>query len=320
MPRRKTALATLAFLSPFTAEFLLGDQYLVGPPTPRQIGMFALFVALYGAGAILIREIARRAGRGWPTILTLSLAYAVLEEGLLTQSLFNPDYANAHLLDEGFIPGLGIAGPWTVYVLTLHVVWSMATPIAITEALFGRDPWLRPLGITLWTVLLAIGAAATFTVSLFMGARHFLAHPAQLATSAAIALALIVVALRVFRFPIQGTPRINGWAGFALGLGVSSAFQVVMRNSEWFSSAWLATALMLGLESLTVFAVLRLRPPVFPLAAGAAITYCWLGFGPALKVGTGGAAEQSVLVAATLALLACTAVRTHSAQLRTPVQ
>ncbi|MFE0020116.1 hypothetical protein, partial [Amycolatopsis sp. NPDC059021] len=274
LPPPTSALSTIAFLAPFTAEFLLGDQYLAGPPTFRQAGMFALFVALYGAGAILIREIARRTGRGRPTILILSLAYAVLEEGLLTQSLFNPDYANAHLLDEGFIPGLGIAGPWTVYVLPLHVVWSMATPIAITEALFGREPWLRPPGITLWTVLLVIGAAATFTVSLFMGPRHFLAHPAQPTASAVIAGALIVVALRVFRLPLPGVPRINGWAAFAFGLGASSAFQVVMRNSEWFSSAWLTTVLMLGLESLTVFAVLRLRPPAFPLAAGAAITYC----------------------------------------------
>ena len=32
--------------------------------------------------------------------------------------LFNADHANAHLLDKGFVPALGIAVPWTIFVRT----------------------------------------------------------------------------------------------------------------------------------------------------------------------------------------------------------
>jgi hypothetical protein len=46
---------------------------------------------MYGGGALLIREVVRRRGLGWPSIILLALACGVLEEGLITQSLFNPD-------------------------------------------------------------------------------------------------------------------------------------------------------------------------------------------------------------------------------------
>lgn len=69
---------------------------------------------LYGGAALLIREMTRRAGRGWPTMLLLSLGFGVCSEGALTESLFDPDYAHAHLLEHGFVPALGIAIPWTL--------------------------------------------------------------------------------------------------------------------------------------------------------------------------------------------------------------
>jgi hypothetical protein len=79
---------------------------------------------LYGGGALLIREIARRTGRGWPAMLLLALAYALLEEAFLTQSLFNPDYVGQRLLDYGFIPAIGTSLNWTVFVLSIHVVYG----------------------------------------------------------------------------------------------------------------------------------------------------------------------------------------------------
>jgi hypothetical protein len=90
-----------------------------------------LCVAFYGSAAVVIRDLARRTGRGWPTMLLLALAFGVVEEGLLTQSLFNPDYLGLHKLSFGYLPALGIGLPWTIFVLTLHVVWSIATPIAV---------------------------------------------------------------------------------------------------------------------------------------------------------------------------------------------
>src|SRR5689334_9120580 len=120
MIRRIGPAIGLFFLSPLVAEFLLGNLPITFLPAVLALA------PLYGGGALLIRELVRRLGLGWPNILILGLAYAVLEEALTTQSLFNPDYADAHLLVDGYVPALGIAIPWTLYVLGLHVFWSVS--------------------------------------------------------------------------------------------------------------------------------------------------------------------------------------------------
>src|SRR5262249_34593485 len=97
--RRIAPAIALFFLAPLVAEFLLGDFPL------SMIGILLVLAPLYGGGAILIRETTRRAGRGWPTILTLALAYGIFEEAFTTQTLFNPNYLglNLHLLDHAFV-------------------------------------------------------------------------------------------------------------------------------------------------------------------------------------------------------------------------
>ncbi|MET7990307.1 hypothetical protein ABZU76_05295 [Amycolatopsis sp. NPDC005232] len=308
MSFRKTAVVALALFSPFVAEFLLGDQYLAGRLgevlITQQLGMFAMFVALYGSAAVLIREVARRRGRGWPTILTLALAFGVVEEGLLTQTLFNPHYLGLDLLSPAHVPGLGIGGQWTVFVLTLHVVWSIASPIAIAEAFFGREPWLRRPGTVAWTCALLVGGAGTFLVSRMMGTPAFLAAPGQLVGAAVVAVALVVFALRL---PVRALDtRGSAWAGFAVGLGASTLFHLVDKTALLHS--WGTVALMLALEAAVVAYAVRCRPSAFSLAAGAIVTYCWVG----LLTAAGNPValiEQVVLVAATLSVLALAARR-----------
>ena len=89
--RRLAPALALYFLAPLVAEFLLGDFSIVSVP------LIVVLAPMYGGGALLVREITRRAGRGWPTIAV----------ALLTQSLFNPNYVDVHLLDKGFVPALG---------------------------------------------------------------------------------------------------------------------------------------------------------------------------------------------------------------------
>jgi hypothetical protein len=86
-------------LSPIIAEFLLGDFSI------RDLPLVLALLPLYGCGALLTRELARRTGRGWPTIVLLATAYALLEEGFLTQSLVNPPPAiGPHEPDWARIP------------------------------------------------------------------------------------------------------------------------------------------------------------------------------------------------------------------------
>jgi hypothetical protein len=77
---------------------------------------------------LLIRETARHRRLAWPSIVVLALAYGVVEEGLVTMPLFNPNYAHLRLLDNGFVPFLGIGVPWTLAVLALHAIWSISLP------------------------------------------------------------------------------------------------------------------------------------------------------------------------------------------------
>lgn len=189
--RRVAPAIFLFFLSPFVAEWMLGDFPITYLP------FIVVLAPMYGGGAILIRELVRRSGRGWPSIVLLALAYGVLEEGLTTMSLFNPDYAGAHLLDQGFVPALGIAVPWTIFVLTLHTVWSISVPIALTEEWTPRrsTPWLRTPGTVLAGLLFALGCFGT-TMSSY-GTGHYLAPWPKLLVVVIIVLILVAAAFLI---------------------------------------------------------------------------------------------------------------------------
>jgi hypothetical protein len=74
--RHRIAMAFgLVLLAPTVGEFLLGNVPI------SQYGSVLLLAPLDGAGALLIRETARRLGWGWPTIVRFAAAYALVEEG-----------------------------------------------------------------------------------------------------------------------------------------------------------------------------------------------------------------------------------------------
>src|SRR5690554_5346782 len=76
----------LFLLAPLVGEFLLGNLPI------SFLGALVAVAPLYGGGALLIREVGRRGGLGWPGLLALCLAFGVVEEAFVTQSLFNQDY------------------------------------------------------------------------------------------------------------------------------------------------------------------------------------------------------------------------------------
>ena len=177
LARRLTPPILLTLLAPIVAEFLLGDFSI------RKIGIALVLIPPYGGGAPLIREVSRRAGRGWPTIVLLGLAYSLLEEGFLTQSLFNPNYVGQRLLDYGYVGWLGTSLNWCMLVLTIHVVWSIATPILIAEGVAAdrrAEPWLRTPGLLVTILLFLLGCLSTASFSL--KASPFVATRTQFAT------------------------------------------------------------------------------------------------------------------------------------------
>lgn len=274
--RRVAPAFALYFLSPFIAEFLLGDFTLAG------LASLLLLGTMYGGGAILIREVVRRAGRGWPTILTLALAYGVLEEGLVTQSLFNPNYAHHHLLAEGFVPALGIAVPWTVFVLALHTVWSISVPIAVVESLVPQrrtTPWLKTPGLIVATVLFVLGAAVVTAGSYADG--HYWASWPHLLVVLVIVAALVVVAFRLPTITATRPGPVNPW----LVLGTSLVAGVVFMVNRHFVPAWLSPIVMLADFAVVIALVLHWSRRTgwgdrqrLALAGGGVLTYAGNSF------------------------------------------
>lgn len=196
--------AGLFLLAPFVGEFLLGNQPITALPW-----LLAL-APMYGGGALLIREAARRLGGGWPMIITLAAAYALTEEGPIDQMIFNPGYLGLPDFD-GFapIPGLGISATLVQGALTLHTVWSISVPVAIMEA-FAEDqqrPWLGRAGLIVVAVIFVLGSLVL--AFLQWDRFHFIAEPLPLAVTGVVIMIMIVVAVRCARRP-RRTPTPTG--------------------------------------------------------------------------------------------------------------
>ena len=306
--RRVLPAIGLFFLAPFVSEYLLGDFPLT------KLGYLLILAPLYGGGALLIREIVRRTGKGWPTILMLAFAYAVLEEAFTTQTLFNPNYLklNLHLLDPAYISALGIGGWWTIFVLTLHTVWSISTSIALVEACVparATTPWLRWPGLALDSILFVLAAIASTRFEI----QHdgFIATKMQFVVSGIVVIVAVIAAFLLPARPpaTKSTPAPSPWLPGAMALMAGSLFLIVPRN--W---AWGAVAIYIGLDLIVIFGITAMSRRSgwggshrLALAAGAALAYGWHAFLQAPVDGSTGItirASNSVCLLVVVALIA----------------
>jgi hypothetical protein len=252
LPRRLSPVLALFFLAPLVGEFFLGDFPVV------LIFLVVAFAPLYGGGALLIREFTRRSGRGWPTMILLGLAYGVFEEGLITQSLFNPNYMDDNLLAPGYVSWLHTGILWLVYVVSLHTFWSISVPISLVEeANPGRrtSPWLGWMGLTVVAVLFVLGSFALYNENLQLN-HHWTASLGECVATAVIVILLVVVAFRLPKRstagdgPTAGSPSPVGAAdtvGAAdQGAGVDAVRPAGAGNAAGFvPSGWIAGAVAL---------------------------------------------------------------------------
>jgi hypothetical protein len=287
--RRLAPAIGLFFLAPLVAEFLLGNLPITMLPA------ILVLAPMYGGGALLIREVVRRTGRGWPSMLILALAYAVLEEAFTTQTLFNPDYLKLglHLLDPAHIRALGIGAWWTVFVLTLHTVWSISTSIALAEALVpdrATTPWLGRVGLGV-TVMLFIAGAGITTAMTLHGDRFVASMPQFIGAG----LALLALPIAAFRLPARQEAHEEGdvpspWLVGAGALAAGSIFLVVPNRWGWWT-----VAVYLVLDLVVIIAVSRWSRRVawggrhrLALAGGAALAYAWHAFPQPPVIGASG--------------------------------
>lgn len=275
--RRVAPVVGLFFLAPLVGEFLLGNISIV------DIGALPILALLYGGGAVLIREVSRRAGRGWPTILVLGLAYGLIEAGLFDQTLFNPpELTYGTVGAAAFVPALGISVSNLLAFVGGHAVWSIGVPIALAEILVPdrrATPWLGRAGLTITSVLYLLGG---FLVLRFMQqAPEWVPTAApKLAAAAAVSALLIGLAFAVGRSPRPAVDRPAPRRPWLLGL-----IAFVASFTYGWSETWSGVAVSVAVAAAMTTLVARLsRRPGWgdahrlALAGGALLHHAVIGF------------------------------------------
>lgn len=252
---RRLQVAALLVLAPIGAEYLAAYDSSTGDPVALLAGLL-IFVPLYGAPALIIREVARRAAIGWTGIILMATAFGLLQAGVVDQSLFSEDYRGieswADTLRASYVEPLGISLYNALHFVGGHVIYSICAPIAIAEALRPRAasaPWLRSVSLSIVSILYVLASILILADHLQNETSH--ASIPQVAISLAIVTLLIATAFRLRQrgqFVGKGAPTIRRTFVVSLFLIVASSF-----GPEDWSGALLAAG------SLFVAAVLLWR-------------------------------------------------------------
>jgi hypothetical protein len=266
---------SLLLLAPLVAEYLLGNVAFSDLP------VLPFLVPMYGGAALLIRELARRSGRGWPTILLLAAAYGVFQPAVLDQSLFNPSYMDHDFQSAAHIPALGISASSALTFVTGHTVWSIGVPVAIVEAATpGRrtTPWTGAAGLAVVAVVFLLGATLIYWDH--QVTEQFSAPAWKRLGATGVSAGLVGAAFAVGRRPRPRierrvpSARLAGSTAFA----ASSLFILVPET-------WLGVALRIALIAAVTLLIGRWSRAAawgpthcFAVVAGTTLTYAWLGF------------------------------------------
>jgi len=150
--RRMAPAFTLALLAPLLAEVLPGATRF------SAIFVFPIEVCVWGIGAVLIREIVRRKGLGWPSLLLLALVLAVAEECLIQQTSLAP--LVIQLKGEVYARAFGVNYVYLLWALIYESVYVVLLPVLLAELIFParrNQAWMSRAGIIVSLVLLAVG-------------------------------------------------------------------------------------------------------------------------------------------------------------------
>lgn len=302
----------------------MGELALGNVPL-TQAWMLVLLAPMYGGGALLVREAGRRTRAGWPVMVVLAAAYALLEEGPIDQMLFNPAYLGLSSF-EGFapVPGLALSARLTQESLAIHTAWSICVPIAVVEAFDPRDPapWLGRRGLALVSAVFVLGstALALLQVSEF----HFVAGWLELGVVGLAVVGLVAGAWAIRRGRPGLDQSVSGGAApaprrvAAGALLMSSAYWLVDIFVPDAVGAWVSIACCAALAASAGIVLLRLsrrpgwgRPHRLGVAVGVLATYLWVSYVNSVFLGVPllEAVVGSTLLGAGVVVLLVAAVR-----------
>ncbi len=131
---------SLVLLAPLIAEVLPGATRI------SAIFVFPIEVAIWGGGALLIREAVRRWRLGWLNMLLLAFALSIAEEFLIQQTSVAPMVLQIFPGYPPFARAWDVNYVYFLWALFYEAVFVVFIPIVLTELIFRsrRDvPWLK---------------------------------------------------------------------------------------------------------------------------------------------------------------------------------
>jgi hypothetical protein len=147
----------LVLASPVIVNLLFGSIRVTNP--------FGLLPAAlgWGLGALIIREVARRRGLGWRSIMLLGLALALAEECIVLQTSLAPLIG----VDPSNVYGrwIGVNWPFLLWALGHESVLAVGVPILLVELIYRErhsEAWLGNAGLVVCSIAFMLGAVLTW--------------------------------------------------------------------------------------------------------------------------------------------------------------
>jgi hypothetical protein len=258
--RRNFPAYALLLLAPTIPEILTGSTP-VSELFYNWLGFvvgFLLDIALYGTGALLIREFAVAYRKGWASILLLGAAYGIAEEGFEVHTFFQPSGAPVGALGSyGHLAGVNWL--WALLLTVFHSTYSIALPILLTRLWFPEvkdERWLGSRTIAFLSVLF---------VTEVVGFGFIVGHgPTRAALLFFVVLVAILVGLalwvpRDLLRPKPGPCRIGRIPLVLLGAVEFGAYVLVLVFSNGRSIPAVGAGAFFALANVAVLVVLLRR-------------------------------------------------------------
>jgi hypothetical protein len=261
--RRAAPAVSLALLAPLCAEVLPGATRF------GSLFVFPIEAAVWGGATVLIREIVRRRGLGWPALLLLGLALSLAEEFLIQQTSAAP--LVIMLKHQVYARAGGVNYLYLAWALLYEPVMVVLVPVALTELLFPArrlDPWLNRAGFALVLVLLLVGSVlAWFTWTHIARVQVFHLPPYTPPPAIIGAASLVIIGLFAIAMRTRGDGRATMPGRSAVLIGAGATWSILLFGVLLMAfgiAPAVTPALPLagaGLLALVPLAVARRRTP-----------------------------------------------------------
>lgn len=167
MTTKRKAIITLILIVPLLTELLSGNIPITTIVNPI---VFGYLIIMYGLPVLLAREAVVEWKLGILGLLTLGLAYGVLNEGVAARTLLLSD-------EHMFMSSLrgyslfGINFLWASAIIPWHALFSITYPIVLIRGLYPQiadERWLSKRGIIIICVAVAaLGSLSYFSADLY---------------------------------------------------------------------------------------------------------------------------------------------------------